>query len=208
MKQWHLPSGYRSIKFPGSLPVIYLLPGGLLLILVVLWLVFIIPTHFAHTARVQQQPGIQKEKQVWKDRLDKMHEKAAYLQDIDQHFAQLIAKYHFPSQNINWLSHLQNMAAEQHDALQDGFMELRRTRLAAERTILLHKQRLRLQLIDIELEADYLTLVHWLLALYRQPVLLTFERFSLTASRFSADRVHLNMALAIYSPNSISGDSH
>ena len=86
-------------------------------------------------------------------------------------------------------------------------MELRRTRLAAERTIILHKQRLRLQLIDIELEADYLTLVHWLLALYRQPVLLTFERFSLTASRFPADRVQLNMALAIYSPNSISGDS-
>lgn len=191
--------------------IYWLLPCCFFLALIILWMICIIPQQLTRIQSVQQHQLLRTEKQKLENQLNSTQHKTVYLKDIDQHFADLMSKYHFSWQSMNWLSYLQNLTnltnnkhdrkQKQHGKEQDVASQnvrLQKIRLRAQKTIRLHHKQLDVQLIDIELEADYTALIHWLLALHQQPALLTLERFSLTALKHSANSLQASITLAIY----------
>ena len=119
---------------------------------------------------LKQHQTLVSNKQILTGHLHSVEKQLLQLKNIDQHFADLIAKYHFPWQNISWLSHLQTLATEQQD-VKPG-IELQKIKLDAQKEIKVAGQLFNAQLIDMELEASYTALIHWLVILAKQPALL------------------------------------
>lgn len=207
MKLSGLLSKYKPTDIQ-HLPSIYIfLPLSCLLLFLLILLLFVLPVHLELTQALKQHKLLLNDKRSLEADLHKVKHKLSQLQDMDKHFTDLIAKYHFPWQSISWLSHLQSLMPEHTDnknTSTEAGIELQRIKLIEHKKIKLtnlDNQVTGAQFIDVELKADYTRLIYWLLALAEQPALLSIERLLLTESSTESDKVQANMLLVIYYPD-------